>query len=242
MLLNNKTSSMNFSDDERSWRYERKGIVNSNLVKNFISQLKTHPLQFEAAYADRVVNNIYFETYALDDFISHIEGTMCRKKVRVRWYGSNRKADAPVVEFKLKKGNVGSKLKFSMAPFDVNESLTKASLLSLFNKSVSPECYAICARHAPLLINAYKRSYYVNKNNTVRVTVDQDLRSAAFSPLGWHGRLRPLRGDLCVVEVKFARENCGEVGQLDGLFMNNLTKFSKYLRGAEDVFRRNSSF
>lgn len=242
MLLKNINSSMTFNESEVSWRYERKGIINSGLVKNFISQLKTHPLQFEAAYADRVVNNIYFDTYALDDFVSHVEGTMYRKKFRIRWYGDSGKADAPVVEFKLKKSNVGSKVKFSMAPFDVNESLTKASLFSLLNKSVPPECYSICASHTPLLINAYKRSYYVNKSDTVRITVDQDLCSAAFSPLGWHGRLRQLRDDPCVVEVKFARENSDELHELDGLFMNNLHKFSKYLKGVEEVFRRNSSF
>ena len=51
-----------------------------------------------------------------------------------------------------------------------------------------------------------------------------------------------MRDNPCVIEIKCAQENFGELAQLDGLFMNNLSKFSKYLKGVEEVFRRNSSF
>ena len=59
MKTENKNSSMAFLDEELSWRYERKGLINSNLAGVFISHARRHAMQFNVAYEDRVVNNIF---------------------------------------------------------------------------------------------------------------------------------------------------------------------------------------
>lgn len=90
-------------------------------------QLKTlihlHPMVFSTAYPDRSVNNIYFDTEDFQYYRDNVEGVSNRRKIRIRWYGDweNREV-SPVLEYKIKRGPVGYKTSYKLAPVKMNSS------------------------------------------------------------------------------------------------------------------------
>lgn len=92
-------------------RYERKYRIENLGLTEVRQALRSHPLSFRKLFPDRQVNNIYLDTSDLHFFQENLEGVAERRKYRIRWYGSDLSlAQAPVMEVKLKHGELGEKL------------------------------------------------------------------------------------------------------------------------------------
>ena len=44
----------------------------------------------QRTFPNRTINSLYFDTASLNDYHDSEEGTVPRKKIRVRWYGASR--------------------------------------------------------------------------------------------------------------------------------------------------------
>ena len=222
---------------DEQWRYERKGVLRENHYRHFIELLKTNHLNFAASFPDRQINNIYFDRSNFTNFTDHIEGTKSRFKPRIRWYGTLTDVKNPKLEFKIKDGNVGNKLRYNINSFKLDSGLTEKSLFNLLKKSLSKyNVFEHIRSYHPVLLNSYVRSYFLSFDKKIRVTVDRELTFGRFSLNGNHGKTTSPIDPRCVVEIKFSSGTLAESFKLDGLSMNYLHKFSKYVEGVKHVY------
>ncbi|MCP4000023.1 MAG: polyphosphate polymerase domain-containing protein [Gammaproteobacteria bacterium] len=144
--------------------------LNYDLVEQW---LRLHSLGFYEAYPERVVNNVYFDTFELSAYAENLAGVSQRTKVRYRWYGSSQEPAAGRLEIKQKRNQYGWKqiYKVPEAPWkpgsdwvDVRQSI---ALQGGRDASVwleqNPEA---------VMINRYLRRYYLSACGRIRITLD----------------------------------------------------------------------
>src|SRR6185295_2831589 len=124
---------------------------------------------------------------------------------RIRWYGDLfGEIPRPILEFKIKRGLLGTKESFALKPFRLDASFSGSQLERLLMNSDLPSH----ARHRlahlhPALVNRYHRAYYQSADTNYRITLDSHLeffrvRSAQNNFLCRSSKLRD-----SVLELKF---------------------------------------
>ena len=61
-------------DSSSIFRYERKFLISELPKKNVDILVKFHPYLFSEVFARREVNNIYFDTFNLQNYYDNVEG------------------------------------------------------------------------------------------------------------------------------------------------------------------------
>ena len=149
-------SAKKASDD---YRYERKALVSIIDLHEIEMYVKCHFSLLQKSYPDRFINNIYFDTYDFQSYSDNIEGAHDRVKLRIRWYGELfQKNINPVLEYKIKKGFVGTKHSYPLASMDFNRDFTKSDLWDVIRRSDLPDKVRLdITKLTPLLVNRYKK-------------------------------------------------------------------------------------
>lgn len=135
----------------KNLRYERKYILENPLLNQIEAHLLTHPAGFTAAYPQRQVNSLYYDSPTLKNYHASVNGQYNRVKPRLRWYGQNtKKIKAGQLELKIKQGELGF-------------------------KKITPLKNLI-----PTLLTSYNRQYYLSANKKIRLTIDQNISYTSF--------------------------------------------------------------
>jgi hypothetical protein len=83
----------------------------------------------------------------------------------------------------------------------------------------------------PSLQNRYLRSYYIDRNQNFRLTVDRKLEYS-FPDFEIHSMDHPpLKDDRIIVEIKFEKEHHDAFNSISDAFPFRLSKHSKYVTG-----------
>lgn len=225
------------AEHEGSYRYERKFLVDGPGVEQVRTLVRLHPCLFKQTYPPRHVNNIYLDTVGLENYRDNLSGASERRKVRVRWYGELLgRIDRPVLEFKIRRGAVGSKECYPLAPFVLDGSFGDRTLQEVFDQSALPApVRAYLADLRAVLLNRYYRWYYATAGGRYRTTVDAHLQ---FYHPRWlrsgfqHGYVDH---DHVVLEIKYQDSNDPQAGRVVGFFPFTLSRNSKYVQGIEAV-------
>ena len=99
-----KYSSSNISD----YRYERKFFITSLSKYEAVALVKLNSAMFTEIFHHRFVNNIYFDSFRLNNYHENVAGDSRRIKIRVRWYGELfGDIERPVLEIKIRNGLLG---------------------------------------------------------------------------------------------------------------------------------------
>ena len=165
---------------------------------------------------------LYFDTSALDLYMSHHRGRPERVKVRSRTYLDT---DTSFLEVK-RRTNKGRTIKDRVETQRFISSLEPET--GRFVKSLAPN---LTRPLQPTLWNEFLRITLVNKHSPERVTLDLDLRC-------WADGRRTSLGDLVVVEVKRPDRGGRNSPMLDYLHMLRVrpTAFSKYCVGLSRLY------
>lgn len=160
-------------------------------------------------YEPRKVNSIYFDTKALNMFFDSEEGTLPRKKIRVRWYNEEKK-------FKLEKkiSSIEGRFKTTNVLGHIsheNEILNEHYLDQQYGKVV------------PTLKISYMRSYF--SLNFMRITVDENITYNADKPGFQRGCQDPEK----VIEIKVPYDCSDDYTEIHIPYATS--RFSKYSRG-----------
>lgn len=119
------------------------------------------------AYPQRKVFSIYFDTFDYKDFIDSEEGTVPRKKIRLRYYNSfykNLNEDKKIKgSIELKKTLDIYREKKSIKIFD-----TLKNSITLCKNFLNQKRYPVCAI-------TYQRSYYKSFSG-IRITIDKNIK------------------------------------------------------------------
>jgi hypothetical protein len=218
----------------KTYRYERKFVASkfSRLATEVV--VKQNSAFFVSAFYPRKVNNIYFDTPGLDCYFDNLFGVSQRWKARIRWYDKIfGKVKSPVLEFKIKKGFIGTKKSFHLPAFEIMKNNFDAAVLkNVFAKAELPEeIKERLINLQPVLLNSYMRSYFASLNKKFRVTVDDELEYYNFRPT-WNHFSQVYREELkTVVELKYDQEWDGEAEKITNQFPFRLDKNSKFVAG-----------
>jgi hypothetical protein len=218
-------------------RYERKCLVRGLSLPEVTTVIHRHPAVFREAYPARWVNNVYFDTHALNAYYDHIHGISERVKHRVRWYGPfSSEVPKPVLERKYRQGSVGGKASDALSGFELNGHPVGDCLESALERSALPERLRAEIHHLqPTLLNRYRRRYFVSASGRFRLTVDSELQ---FGKASWtHPRLAmsSLGAPLVVIELKFDLRHADEAAAVTNAFPFGLTRCSKYVLGMQST-------
>jgi hypothetical protein len=215
-------------------RYELKMVAQGTQLPLVRSWIRSHPAGLVTSYPPRRVNNIYLDSPDLKSFEDSLAGISDRRKVRFRWYGDDISAVGGVVEVKRKKNSTGWKVACPMDErFDFSQGMKWADFVAKLSAGLPVRMLAeMGSAWWPVLINRYRRDYYVTAGGEIRVTVDSaqelyDQRRTVYPDLS---RKVPYP-DTVVVEVKAAAGSWDQIKDLCNNFPISITKNSKYGNG-----------
>jgi hypothetical protein len=223
---------------ERSYRYERKFLVEGLDHHQAITLIKRHPYMFYQPYPPRYINNFYLDTAEMSNYYDNVGGAGDRRKVRLRWYGELFGAiEKSTLEFKIKRGLVGTKRLYPFGGFSLREGYNAGELRRLGRASDLPEeIKLVLLTQEIVLLNRYYRYYFATRDNRFRLTVDTDLnyyRVGRFNNQFAHHQT-DFRN--VIVEMKYEKDLDLEAQRVSGFFPFRVTKSSKYVQGIDRVY------
>jgi len=217
-------------------RYEFKIPCDPALLPEIETWLRLHPAHWRVSYPPRQVNNIYFDSFDLQDLNANLSGFGQREKLRLRWYGSDLAlVSGAQLERKRRLGLAGWK---EIIYFDGTLDLMGPpwpTLLATLREGLEAPARLWLDVHAdPVLINHYQRAYYETPDRVLRLTLDTRLHAynQRFSLLP--NLSRPvLQPEQLVVELKAPVDDAAtkRLSQVLQAFPVRVHRFSKYLQG-----------
>lgn len=216
------------------WRYERKFRVEGLAAAEVRALVRLHPAVFSEIYEPRWVDNLYLDTPGRSEVQRTVDGLSRRAKFRIRWYGPLfGRIERPALEIKRKEGQRGSKSAFPLPPFELGPGFSAERLAAWLAKASLPdEVRAALAPLEPVLLNRYRRAYYLSGDRAFRLTLDSELEFYELRQLDnafLHRRSDP---DL-ILELKYGGDEDDEADRITAAFPFRLTKSSKYANGVE---------
>ena len=227
-----------------NYRSEIKFVCYRNNYSLIKSWIKFHKYNFFKEYEDRNINNIYFDSLDYKAFDDNLIGLPSRLKVRYRWYGnlfSENKKNEGSLEFKFKKNIYGYKKIFKINDLTLNLSSTWREIKNKIQKSLTQEYKIIFDKNSEkILINRYKREYFISKNKKLRVTLDRNIQifDQRFASLKPNYKLKNFTQDYLVIEFKFNKEDKMFLNDLDINIPIKASRNSKYINGVRSILGR----
>lgn len=222
---------------EFDFRFERKYHIVDLPAEEIEAWVLRCPAFFREAYPPRNINNIYFDTSSLGNYFQNLDGVANRTKIRIRWYGDLfGSVKKPVLEYKIKRGMLGTKDSHRLKDFEFGEGFNVEDLKPVFeNSNLDEGVLRELSFVTPTLVNRYHRKYFISADRDYRITIDTELE---FYRIGRRDNLfivrRALEGST-VMELKYA----GGISELNDGIMNffpfRVTRMSKYVTGVELV-------
>ena len=216
-------------------RQEIKCILEPGRDAALASWIALHPAAFREAFPERRVNNIYFDSFDLGCFGENLSGVSGRTKCRLRWYGESTATRKAVLEFKQRRNLSGSKRRHAVEfRADLGDLAFDEILRTTTRGLPEAERARFDGMVGPVLLNHYRRRYFVSFDGRVRVTVDRDL---AFydqrSTRGPDMRFRVHSPDVIVLECKYASQDDSQVRRAVSDLPARVTRCSKYALGVQ---------
>jgi len=222
---------------ENDYRFERKYHVTDVPTVEIEDWVHRCPALFSEGYPRRHINNIYFDSPEFSKYFENIDGLADRTKIRIRWYGNLfGEIPKPVLEFKIKRGMVGTKESFKVKAFKLERGFKVNDLKPvLTDPSLPQEVQVELSQVEPTLINCYWRKYFISADKKYRITIDTDLEFYRVHRYGNEFLTRELLESSTVMELKYS----GQIADMDERIMNffpfRVTRMSKYVTGLELV-------
>ena len=217
----------------KNYRYERKFVIPSLNLKDFEYYLKVKPLIFNKVYVQRRINNIYFDSINYNNFFDNISGNSKRVKPRIRWYGTTFGIlGNPILEYKIKKESLNSKLSYPLTSFSLNHKLTKNQLDIIWNDLNIPLGVSDYMKNLfPSLLNSYNRKYYLSACKRYRITIDDDLLYYKIFGNRILINSKFYEKNNIIIELKYDKKFDENADSLAQYLKVRLCKNSKYVNG-----------
>ena len=197
-----------------SFRKEEKLRINKNQLLNLLDWVDNNGGY--KLFDSRIVSSTYFDNDELRMFKDSEEGTVPRKKIRIRSY-SRRDHTQESSSLEVKISSVEGRYKTRTKLFNLKK---------LLHMGILDEDYGICK---PRVRVTYKRSYI--KIHNVRLTIDQDIEYIQASNKK-ESFFKNLDSEIAI-EVK--ANNQVSIGYLSKMFPFERLKFSKYSRAMRSI-------
>jgi SPX domain protein involved in polyphosphate accumulation len=214
-------------------RFERKFFISDFSIEEVTTAVELHPDFFSEIFEKRYVNNVYFDTDELSCYHDNIEGKSERVKLRIRWYGNFKGLiEKPILEIKIKKGQLGNKISIPLESFVFNSISDVENTLKQVN-SLELGLPVDLSFFKPSLLNRYARTYHLSADKKYRVTLDQEQKFLEAAPFE-NMEVNAIEDTTSVIlELKYAQNDDDYARTIISKFPFRLTRSSKYVRGLE---------
>lgn len=216
-------------------RHEVKFVLPASALPMVERHFKLHPERFRAAFPPRWINNVYFDTFEFDAYADNVSGASRREKVRYRWYGLQRGPGPGVLEVKRRRNVYGWKESFPVRRGPFSPKSTWRQVRQNIRSQIPLEGRLwLDGAPQPVIVNRYRRTYFVSGDQRVRVTIDTDLQvfDQRRSSIPRLDHPMPAEDEL-IVEFKCAREDRRRANiTIQGL-PSRVGRNSKYVRAVE---------
>ena len=221
-------------DKESSYRYERKFSISGLSNDEITSLVNINSSMFNFSFNKRIINNIYFDNFNLNNYHENVEGSTDRIKIRIRWYGDLFNCiKKPKLEIKIKKGLLGTKKTTKLQSFNLNDDLS--NIFKPLEDSFIYNRYGLNTV-SPVLLNSYSRSYYISNDKSYRITID-DKQSYYKIHKNNNSFLHKVYDDNSkILEIKYNDIYDDNVNNITNSFPFRMTKNSKYVNGIESIY------
>ena len=206
-------------------------------IKNW---LMLNSAGFSKSFPERQVNNIYFDSSNLSAYYENLSGQSYRTKIRYRWYGSALLPDKGTLEVKQKKNCFGWKSRFEVPNSLIKKHYSWQESSCFLDKQLPLEGKLWINRFPiQVLINRYKREYFISFDNKVRVTID--TMQSVWDQLGKslpNLHFKTNHPNLIIIEFKFDnrfRKYASDIMQ--GIPLR-VGRYSKYVSGVRSLIMK----
>ena len=194
---------------ENKYKIEK---VKLNSLYKFLSTNKASIL-----YPKREINSIYFDNNQLKSYYDSLEGTVPRKKIRLRSYPNKMSKNSNnKYNFEIKINSPEGKIKMTKKNLNFDKLLKTG-----FYDFEYGQCY-------PIIETNYQREYYDLLN--FRLTIDKNIRYSKFKKKKY---MIPIK-DQIIVEVKSNDIDASDY--IDRNFHFEKTRFSKYCNAIDEIY------
>lgn len=227
-------------------RYELKIVLPKQSKQELITRLRCSKYLIKEIYANRQINNIYFDTTNYTDYLATVNGNDIRKKYRIRWYGELTREDVqPHLECKYKKGLAGGKEICNLLPMNLDENFDYLDYFSLirrrFHTLDDTQQFMVgeLLSRNPVLINTYQRQYFLTADERFRLTIDDNMDFYGYSPINFSNTpIVSMHDHNIILEVKFNVDDVAGARDLINDLGYRLGKNSKYVNGLNSILGR----
>lgn len=199
--------------------------------------LLMHPSGFRSPYPERQVNNIYFDTWDYRAYAENLAGVSERSKLRYRWYGDSPGPAPGQLEVKQKRNHFGWKLRFKISDTIWEPGYSWQDIRAGLKAALPLDAQLWLAQNPlPVMLNRYRREYFVTANGLIRATIDTDQR--AYDQRRWpepNFEIAAIMQSTLVMEFKFARKDRQQAAALLGTIPVRIGRHSKYMNAARAV-------
>jgi len=217
-------------------RYERKYLIENLAPNKVINILNLHPAIFKEIYPQRMVNNIYLDTIDFNHYYDNINGLNNRTKIRIRWYGEDfGYVQDPTLEIKSKDGHIGSKLRFHIKPFLIDDLIGRSEIYTALNNVNLPPLISHKLRYVKaVLMNQYYRKYFISLDRRFRITIDYNMKYYGTNNLFSFG----MDNRNVIMELKYSYNDMVDqkAREISNIFPFRMTKNSKYINGIKAIY------
>ena len=193
-----------------SFRIEEKLLINRKQILEFKDFLfKKHAKQL---FPPRTIQSLYFENFKDEMYKDSLEGSVPRKKIRVRNYPHDKNASL-YLEMKISSAD---------GRYKTRNIIDKNKFIDIKKLGIYDNQYGVCR---PLLYVIYNREYY--KIDDVRISVDENIEYYLYSgrKLGYDNN--------SIVELKASIQTNKD--DLLNNFPFQRIRFSKYCNAFEKI-------
>ena len=222
-------------DFDKTLRREIKFVANEAFLIQVHCWIAKTRLFLKKHYDDRIVNNIYYDTYDCQAYSDNLDGISERSKLRYRWYGNSLYPSNGAIELKKRKNACGTKKVKIIEGINNNE--THYSLFSKIKDAVDDTWLpSMNYFSTPVVLNQYMRSYYISKCGRFRVTLDRshivyDQRMSKY--INIQKKANPTQ--YLVVEIKFHPDLSDCVSSMIGDIPMRISRNSKYINSVNSI-------
>ena len=197
-----------------SFRKEEKLKTNKNQLLNLLDWVNKNGGY--KLFDSRIVSSTYFDNDSLAMFRDSEEGSVPRKKIRIRSYSKiPHSLDSSYLETKI--SSVEGRYKTRTKSFNLKKSL---------NMGILDKDYGICK---PKVRVTYKRTYI--KIHNVRLTIDQDIEYIKIS----NNKELSFKNLDAEIAIEIKASNEVPIGYLWQMFPFERVRFSKYSRAMNSI-------
>ena len=199
-----------------SFRKELKSIIFENKINKLTKWISDN--NGKILYPERNINSVYLDNRNFSMYTDSLEGTVPRKKIRIRNYNNLPVFNKNNNRLELKISSVEGRFKTTKQSENINLSHFKINDIN----------YGVCL---PIICVSYKRIYYSVKN--IRLTLDKKIiyRRIKFGKISNFCQNEPFN----VIEIKYKNSSLDNSIKS---FPFHFVRFSKYARAIELINKK----